>query len=192
MRYNFVFALATSALLLGCVGNQKVIEDLNRRQAVLETKIDKMSQDINAMRSDMQEQAKQIEQKMQKEYSERIGRSLKQTYSNLEKRIDNLEKRNTSGNYDSPESPDALYSIAESLYAKREYRQAILAFQRFIATYPRDRRVALSYLKQGLSLINIGKKVEAKFFLKTLIDKFPKSDEAEVARERLKEIGQNS
>ena len=188
MRYNFVFALAISALLLGCAGNQKVIEDLYRRQAKLETKIDQLSQDIEAMRSDIQEQSKQMEQA----YSKRIEQAIEQNYSNLEKRIDSLEKGKAFFGSQSAESPNALYSIAESYYTKREFREAILAFQRFIATYPRDRRVPLSYLKQGLSLINIGKKDEAKFFFQTLIDKFPKSEEAEIAREKLKEIDQNS
>lgn len=183
MRYNFFFALAISAFLLGCVGNQKAIEDLYGRQSKVETKIDKLSHDIETLINDMQGQTKQIEHNKQ---------AIKQTYSSLEKRINDLEKRKTSRSYQSGESPDALYSIAESYYKKKEFKEAILAFQRFIANYPRDKRVPLSYLKQGLSLINIGKKDEAKFFLRTLIDKFPKSEEAEIAREKLKEIDQSS
>lgn len=88
----------------------------------------------------------------------------------------------------SPEASDAIYWIAESYYRESKFEQAILEFQRFIDTYPKDSRVPLSYLKQGLSLVNIGRKDEAKLFLQTLIDKYPKSDEAKIAKEKLDEL----
>jgi TolA-binding protein len=43
-------------------------------------------------------------------------------------------------------------------------------------------------LKQGLSLVNIGRKEEARIFLQTLIDKYPQSEEAKVAQQKLKEL----
>jgi TolA-binding protein len=39
-----------------------------------------------------------------------------------------------------------------------------------------------------LSLTSIGRNEEAKLFLQTLIDKFPKSEEARIAREKLREL----
>lgn len=189
MIYNFLFALAISSFLLGCATSQKAIttqraiEDLYQRQDNLETKIDKLSQDFETLISDMQGQTKQIEHNKQ---------AIKQTYSSLEKRISDLEKRRTSRSYQSGDSANSLYSRAESYYREKQFKEAILAYQRFIANYPRDGRVPLSYLRQGLSLISIGKKDEAKFFLQTLIDKFPKSEEAEVAREQLRQIDQSS
>ena len=189
MRYKIVLALAISSFLFGCatsqraITTQKAIEDLYQRQDKVETKIDKLSQDFETLISDMQGQTKQIEHNKQ---------AIKQTYSSLEKRISDLEKRRTSRSYQSGESANALYSIAESYYRKKQYKEAILAYQRFIANYPKDKRIPLSYLKQGLSLINIGKKDEAKYFLGTLINKFPKSEEAEIAREKLRDIDQSS
>ncbi len=175
-------------MLIGCAGNQRAIEDLYKKQAQLEIKMDKLFLDIAAMKTDMQEHKRDVDLKIEETYSKRI----EQTYTSLEKRIQNLEKKKASTGSQYAESPDALYAIAEANYTKREFREAILAFQRFIATYPRDRRVPLSYLKQGISLINIGKREEAKFFFQTLIDKFPKSNEAEIAKNKLKEIDQNS
>ncbi|HEX3034202.1 MAG TPA: tol-pal system protein YbgF [Thermodesulfobacteriota bacterium] len=93
-----------------------------------------------------------------------------------------------SENPNSPEAVDALYWIAESYYREGKFEEAILELQRFIDTYPQDAKVPLAFLKQGLSLINIGRKEEAKLFLQTLIDKFPESEEAKIAREKLKEL----
>lgn len=91
-------------------------------------------------------------------------------------------------NPNSPEAVDALYWVAESYYREEKFEEAILEFQRFIDTYPQDAKVPLAFLKQGLSLINIGREEEAKLFLQTLIDKFPGSEEAKIAREKLKEL----
>ena len=81
-----------------------------------------------------------------------------------------------------------MYLKAESYYQEGKYTDVILEFQRFIDTYPQDKRAPDSYLKQGLSLIKIERKDEAKFFLETLVDKFPESEEAKIAKEELKEI----
>ena len=83
---------------------------------------------------------------------------------------------------------DASYWIAESYYREGEFEEAILDYQRFIDTYPSDERVPLSYLKQGLSLMKMGKNVEAKLFFETLIDKYPQSDEANTAKEKIREL----
>jgi TolA-binding protein len=48
--------------------------------------------------------------------------------------------------------------------------------------------VPLSYLKQGLSLIEIGREEEAKLFFQTLIDKYPQSEEAKTAKEKIREL----
>src|SRR3972149_1459499 len=118
---------------------------------------------------------------------------LETQIESLSKDIQEMEKTSGSEEADSlgsplVESPDALYLKAESYYQEGKYADAILEFQRFVDTYPRDKRAPTSYLKQGLSLIKIGRKDEAKFFLETLIDKFPKSEEAKIAREKLREL----
>lgn len=88
----------------------------------------------------------------------------------------------------SSKASDATYWIAESYYRQGEFEEAILDYQRFIDTYPSDNRVPLSYLKQGLSLMEIGKNEEAQLFFETLIDKYPQSDEANTAKEKIREL----
>lgn len=87
---------------------------------------------------------------------------------------------------------DARYWIAESYYRETRHEEAILGFQTFIDSYPRDRRVPLAYLKQGLSLIEINRNEEAKLFLQTLIDKYPMSEETRIAKEKLRDLALES
>ena len=70
----------------------------------------------------------------------------------------------------SSKAPDATFWIADSYYREGLYEEAILEYQSLIDIYPRDSRVPLAYLKQGLSLMKLNKNEEAKLFLQTLID----------------------
>lgn len=88
----------------------------------------------------------------------------------------------------SSKASDATYWIAESYYRQGEFEEAILEYQKFIDAYPKDERVPLSYLKQGLSLIEIDRDEEAKLFFQTLIDKYPQSEEARTAKEKIREL----
>lgn len=99
-----------------------------------------------------------------------------------------LFKEFIAKNEDSPRLPDAYYWIAESYYREGRFEEAILEFQTFIDHFPHDKRTPRAYLKQGLSLININRQEEAKLFLQTLVDKYPDSEEAIVAKDKLKEL----
>jgi tol-pal system protein YbgF len=87
---------------------------------------------------------------------------------------------------ESPQSSDAAFWIAESYFRQGQYEEAILDFQKFIEDYDKDIKVPLAYYKQGESLMNIDRKQEAIIFFQTLIDKFPQSEEARSAKEKLK------
>lgn len=92
----------------------------------------------------------------------------------------------------SKQAPDATFWIADSYYKEALYEESILEYQRLIDVYPRDPRVPLAYLKQGLGLIKLNKDEEAKLFLQTLIDKYPTSPEADEARKKISELELNS
>ena len=181
MKLVWIFGLTIFIIFLGCVASSDQVKEIYERQTMLETQIESLSKDI-------QEMEKKRDQQITK-----IQKNIQQVYVKLNKRLSKLEKTSGPEETDSlgsplVESPDALYLKAESYYQEGRYADAILEFQRFIDTYPQDKRAPTSYLKQGLSLIKIGRKDEAKFFLETLIDKFPKSEEAKTAREKLKEL----
>ena len=53
--------------------------------------------------------------------------------------------------------------------------------------YPKGNKVPAALLKQGLAFDNIGDKANSRLILEDLIKKYPKSNEAKIAREKLKE-----
>jgi len=80
---------------------------------------------------------------------------------------------------------NSQYWIAEIYYARGEWERAILEFDRVIKNHPRSEKVAASLLKQGFSFENLGSKKEAKTLLESVIERFPKSPEAALAKKRL-------
>jgi TolA-binding protein len=175
-----------SCLLAGCIAGPGSIQELSERQESLENKVAAMSRDLNDVQRRLEIQGARI-------------RSLEQNYSDMYMKMDDLQKKQvvSAPSKSIPETPGEaektpptgnLYERATALYNEGQYLNAILAYQVFIDTYPNDAKVADAYLKQGLSLVKIGRPDGAKFFFKTLIDRFPDSREAALAKQELEKI----
>ncbi|MEM7009721.1 MAG: tetratricopeptide repeat protein [Thermodesulfobacteriota bacterium] len=109
----------------------------------------------------------------------------------LDRKIENVTSKNgEEEDKQEQKAPSAndIYAKADESYKNRKYEDAILEFQQLIDNYPTDWRVPNAYLKQGNALINLGRKKEAGFFFKTLIDKYPDSPEANIAKQKLKAL----
>ncbi len=180
--------------LAGCYPKTAEIEELYQRQAALEAKIDKLAQEMETGLSGISRDLDGVEANQQKlsqdvqalgaqktETAEKTGRT--DPKKNGKNPKTSQAKSKTTAN-----TPEFIYSRAAASYSDGQYADAILEYQKLIDTYPKDKRVPEAYLKQGLSLINLGRKQEAKYFLNTLIDKYPNSREAQRAREKLKTI----
>gem|GEM_PF-853825 len=178
--------LALSAIfLLGCYLSPEAMKELNQRQDALEAKMDELLEELRADNSNINRDVERIENN-QMLLAEEIE-SMQKKNLTLGKKIDKVTKKKGDGNQKFPSAND-IYSEAETSYKERRYEDAILEFQQLIDTYPQDWRVPNAYLKQGTALINLGRKKEAAFFFNTLIDKYPNSREAKIARQKLKAI----
>ena len=81
---------------------------------------------------------------------------------------------------------NAQFWVGEIYYREKWYEKSILEYQKVIENYPRGNKVPASLLKQGLAFFNIGDKANARLILKELVKKFPKSNEAKIAKQKLK------
>ncbi|MEK7728333.1 MAG: tol-pal system protein YbgF [candidate division KSB1 bacterium] len=82
---------------------------------------------------------------------------------------------------------NAQYWIGESYYSQREYVRASAEFAEVAEKYPAGDKVPASMLKRAYALISLSKRVEAKALLEKLIKQYPNTNEAELAKARLKE-----
>jgi TolA-binding protein len=177
MTLNNISEFVILNLVAGCAPNPLFTNNINKRQDRLEAEVEKLSSELEEIRIEKDARISLMQQDIA---------SIAKDYSSLKKRLDRSEKQSSTSKPASAKSPDALYSSADSFYQKGQYEEAIIAYQKFIDANPKDDRVPGSYLKQGISLIKLGRKREARYFLQTIIDKYPESSEAKIAKANLK------
>ena len=83
---------------------------------------------------------------------------------------------------------NARYWIGESYYAEKDFASAILEFDKVVRDYPGGDKVAAALLKQGLAFLEIGEKEGGVATLQDVVKKYPKSEEAKKAKERLQKL----
>ena len=79
---------------------------------------------------------------------------------------------------------NAQFWIGESYYAEKDFESAILAYETLIKNYLHNEKIPGALLKQGLSFAEIGDKKTAKVILEKLIEKYPDSREAGLAKKQ--------
>jgi tol-pal system protein YbgF len=94
-----------------------------------------------------------------------------------------------TGNARSELSDNAAYWIGESLFSQKKYREAIQQFDAVVNNYPRSEKVPGALLKKGYSYINVGERAQGVVQLQYVLHEHPKSQEAALARQRLKQLG---
>lgn len=84
---------------------------------------------------------------------------------------------------------DAQYYIGETLQAEGNSAAADSVYSLVASTYPQHARAATALYKHGLLLQKAKRDREARQAFQSVIDKFPRSDEAQLARDALRRSG---
>jgi tol-pal system protein YbgF len=85
--------------------------------------------------------------------------------------------------------PNALYWIGESHYSEKRMDQAILTFMDVYRRYPDNPKAAAALLKTAYAYQKLGDLRNARFYLTVLLEDFPDSEPAPLARRKMAEIG---
>ena len=84
---------------------------------------------------------------------------------------------------------DARYFIGEVYFRQEQYNKADDAFDRVIRDYPSGDKAGPAYLKKGLSLLELNLTADAVIQLQHVITTYPGTEEARIARDRLRGLG---
>jgi len=90
---------------------------------------------------------------------------------------------------DSELSDNAQFWVAESHFSEGDYDTAAARYDLVIQRYPKGDRVPAAYLKRGLCLMETSRTAEGVVLLQHLIQTYPTSEEAALARDRLEGMG---
>lgn len=85
-------------------------------------------------------------------------------------------------------APDAKYWMGECYYSKADYPKAIEAFDRFVTEHPQSDKSSSGLLKIGFSYIEIKNKETARLYLKKVVEQYPNSKEAVLAKNKLSSL----
>lgn len=88
----------------------------------------------------------------------------------------------------SQHADNSQFWIGETYYQEKWYEKAILEYQKVIENYPSGNKVPAALLKQGLSFLNIGDTNNARLVFKELVAKHPSTNEAGIAKQKLKSL----
>ena len=84
---------------------------------------------------------------------------------------------------------NAAYWIGESLFSQKKYQDAIAQFDTVVKKYPQSDKVPGALLKKGYAYINVGEKSQGIVQLQYVVHEHPTSQEASLARQKLKQLG---
>ncbi len=139
------------------------------------------------------QQEKSIDTQTQKQLIDQM-KVFEETIAKLEARLAEMESNAPSIPTVSGKTPTgkanetSYYMEAEQLFAQKEWRRAILSYQKYRDENPKGKKFADATYKIGNCFQELGKKSEAKSFYDEVVEKFPKSDSARKATFRLKNL----
>ncbi len=85
---------------------------------------------------------------------------------------------------------NAQYYLGEIEYQRRRFQSAITAYDQVLEDFPGSYKTAASYLKKGYAMLELDQREKAMALLRIVVEKFPRWDEAKLARSRLKRLGE--
>jgi tol-pal system protein YbgF len=81
---------------------------------------------------------------------------------------------------------NAQFYVGEVLYRQGKPREAIEAYDLVLERYPNGNKTAGAHLKKGFALLELKRRTSGVRELRELIRRFPRSEEAKLARQRLR------
>jgi tol-pal system protein YbgF len=84
---------------------------------------------------------------------------------------------------------NAYFYLAELAFKQGNFQEAVTDYDQVLQNFPTGNKAASSDLKKGLALIELGKKDDGIAELRHVIQRYPRSNEALQARDRLRKLG---
>lgn len=86
---------------------------------------------------------------------------------------------------DSELADNAQYWVGESYYGKQKYAEAVEAWNALLRDYPSSDKLPDARVKKGMALEKLGRRSQALLEYRYVVDRYPNSPAARLAREKL-------
>lgn len=158
------------------------------RIETVENNISTLNSAKSSSHNEQQNEKRSLQEKL-KIYEEALGK-LESQYLILAQKIEALQLAQASTPVKDSKSVSNknAFEAAEMDYAKKRWKEAIVSFEKYRSLNPTGKRYGEATYKIGASFHELGMNVEAKSFYSEVVEKFPKSDWAKKANQRLKAL----
>lgn len=174
---------------------EEQMRTLNGRVEVVENQIQRENQQIQSHSKAHAEQLSEVNKKSEllQESVEKMEQqifSLQAEVTKLHSEYAAFQAANQAKAQTTVPSKPAkgTFDLAQEQFAKKDWKQAILSYQKYREENPKGKSIALATLRIGASFQELGLKDEAITFYKEVLSKYPKSEEAKKAKTRLKSL----
>ena len=157
-------------------GKVEVLENRMSQSSQAHEKYKKNSEELN---SENQKKINVLQEEIAK---------MQDQISSLATELSAVKSAPAIGEKSETKNEKASFEIAEEHFDKKEWRKAILNYQKFREMKPKDKKVPEAIYKIGVSFQEMNMKDESKTFYDELIAKYPNSSEAKKAKIRIKKI----
>ena len=156
-------------------------EDTGKRLALLEDRLTRLEQGVAGL-AEQQKKAVELQQTPEAIYQQGLDAmkagEVGKARELFTKFLDQNPKNKLAAN--------AHYWLGETYYSEKNFEQAILEFQEVIKNFPEKDKVPAAMLKQGMAFKEMGDSKSSLYIYKKLTEEFPKSEEAKIAKEKLR------
>jgi len=84
---------------------------------------------------------------------------------------------------------NAYFYLAELAYKQSNFKQAVTYYEQVLQNFPTGNKAASAALKKGLALAELGQNDDAIAELRHVVQRYPRTNEALQAREKLRKMG---
>jgi len=156
------------------------VNNLNKKPADSETtKVP--AEEVKAEKSEGEEKPPQVTKDVKDLYMEAYKAYKASELEGAREKFQAILKDYPENEY----SDNSRFWIAESYFKEKNYEEAILAYEELLKKNSRSDKIPGAMLKQGLAFYKLNDKKTGKIVLEKLIERFPDSEEAQVAKEKL-------
>jgi tol-pal system protein YbgF len=173
------------------------IQSLNDTMDELKVRLTKLSKQLEDMQAAQQSMAAQQTQAQQQAQAAAQAPAPDVLYNNA-LRDYNGGKNDLAiqefGDYikfypDTDLAGNSYFYIAEIQFKAGDYQKAIANYSLVLQNFPSGNKAAAAELKKGFALLELGKEDDGTQELKRVIQRYPRTNEATQARERLRKTG---
>ena len=172
---------------------EEQIRYLNGRVEVLENKLANAHSDSDQLRKSAADAAQSQNKKLEI-YQDALTK-MEQNVAALQAEVAGLKAQGLADQARKESEKEAKkasdknpFEAGEAHFEKKDYKAAILEYEKYRNKNPKGKNFATATYKMGVSFQELGMKEEAKTFYDEVVAKHPKSEEARKAKSRLQKM----